>query len=199
MGIRGAKPSIEKFSVENPTFTPTGVANSISPPNDLTDLGKEKWKLLLEDLTSNGVYRPVDALLLTEICDLFARLEILRRQMKNPVDGWWKYERDLSREEREDFLLNYTTEAEREEMWLISTTYKRLRTDYTQSVKLLLSMTAEFGITPVARLRLGLLQLQGSSLTAIMAGDGDDDAPPELGGVGPYGDAVDGEVVESGF
>lgn len=48
---------------------------------------------------------------------------------------------------------------------------KRLRAGYLQSMKLVMSIAGEFGISPVARLRLGLMRIQGSSLLEALAGD----------------------------
>ncbi|GAA2141508.1 hypothetical protein GCM10009760_25750 [Kitasatospora kazusensis] len=48
---------------------------------------------------------------------------------------------------------------------------KRLRAGYLQSMKLVMSIASEFGISPVARLRLGLMQVQGATLLGVLDGE----------------------------
>ncbi len=50
---------------------------------------------------------------------------------------------------------------------------KRLRTGYLQQMKLVMQISAEFGISPVARLRLGLMRVQGATLLGALGGDDD--------------------------
>jgi phage terminase small subunit len=50
---------------------------------------------------------------------------------------------------------------------------KRLRSGYLASMKLVMQISGEFGISPVARLRLGLMKVQGTTLLAALGGDDD--------------------------
>lgn len=184
MGIRGAKPSIEKARSDPQTYVPAGLVDGIARPDDLTEAASGVWDVLLADLIASGVFRPADAIILTEVCEMIVESKKLRYRMQNPPEKWYRFEPDLTKDEKDEFDLQADhMQDQLDELWMLSTTYKRLRVSYLQTMRTLKSYIDEFGVTPVARLRLGLLQLQGAGLMdAFMADDDSDvvDAPRSI-------------------
>lgn len=191
MGIRGKKPSIETALTKRETFVPTGLVDGISRPADLSDDASAIWDVLLDDLTAMGVFRPADAIVLTEVCEMVVEAKKLRYRMQNPPENWYRFEPDLTQSEKDEFALQEDHIADwLADMWYLSQTYKRLRVSYLQTMRSLKSWIDEFGVTPVARLRLGLLQLQGANLMDAFGGvDDEDDVAPA---------AIEGSIVEQG-
>lgn len=131
---------------------------------------------MITDLNATGVFRPADAPLLEELVCILAEAQDLRKRMAFPKGtGWISAEPKLSSEERRE--LRYDEDLRRE-LWPASAAIRRVRTAYKQHMDLVLRLASEFGLSPVARLRLGILQLQGASLSDLL-GD-DEDAPPPL-------------------
>ncbi len=178
MGIRGAKPSIEKALTERPVFVPTGAREGIERPADLSPQAAPIWDVLLDDLVSMGVFKPADSLILVEVCEMLAEAKRLRLSLEKPNPHWPRFERDLDKEAADMIMADPEQAAA---LWPLSGGYKRIRTAYLQTMRTLKSYIDEFGVTPVARLRLGLLSLQGQGL-AEMFGAGDD-APPTVDGI----------------
>lgn len=176
MGISGAKPSIEKALAERPTFVPTGEVDSIPRPAELTERAIPIWDVLLDDLLHMGVFKPADALILVEVCEMLAEAKRVRRMLDNPPKGWLRFEKDMSEDERDSLEADADALAQ---LWPMSGAYKRLRATYIQTMRMLKSYIDEFGVTPVARLRLGLLHLQGKGLSEMFgASDDESDVQP---------------------
>lgn len=186
MGIRGAKPSVEKALTKHETHTPTGIPGGVQRPEHLTPAAAAIWDVLLDDLIAMGVFRPADTIILEEVCEMVAEAKRLRRSMGTPPRDWIRFEREISQGEADE-LLAIGDEDEIARLWPMSNGYKRIRTAYLQTMRTAKSYIDEFGITPVARLRLGLLQLQGQGLASLFAGDDDSDVLPA---------AVDGTFTE---
>lgn len=177
MGVRGAKPSIEKALTERPTFVPTGAREGIERPEDLSPAAVPIWDVLLDDLCSMGVFKPADSIILVEVCEMLAEAKRLRLSLDKPNKRWPLFERELNSDDAAEIMDDPETSAE---LWPMSSGYKRIRTSYLQTMRTLKSYIDEFGVTPVARLRLGLLTLQGQGLAELFASD--DDAPPAIDG-----------------
>lgn len=202
--VGGPKPSIEKFVTSQPARLPSDITQVTPPPEELSTPGRRNWEILLADLQQLGVYRDADSLILVELCEMLARAQEIRRSMANPPRGWWNTERDFSDDikvELDEFARESAegtlSQADREHMrslWGMSQSCKRLRTEYLQTMKAVKTFIDEFGATPVARLRLGLLKLQGASIAEAL-GAGDDDAPPADGHEAGPGTTINGEVV----
>lgn len=175
MSIRGAKPSFESALDKREQFVPTGMVDAIARPADLTPQAAYIWDVLLEDLTSMGVFRPADALILVEVCEMLQEAKRLRKALDKPPSNWIYMEKDLHKDEREELSLDPDA---LDDLWPMSGSYKRLRASYIQTMRLLKGYIDEFGITPVARLRLGLLQLQGAGLMDAFANDDESDVEP---------------------
>jgi hypothetical protein len=138
------------------------------------------WAVLTDDLNAVGVFRPADSILLSELCELLAECRRLRKTMDSPNRNWPKYEPRMTAEDKDELLS--LPEAELLEQWPMSTAYRRIRTSYMQSLQAVKSLVSEFGITPVARLRLGLLSVQGATLAEMFSGGDEDNAPPTIDG-----------------
>lgn len=144
MPIPGRKPELVR-SVHVPDPDPAEAGGTIrqaqlDPPVPLSDTAQEVWDVLVPDLAGTGVLRESDAVLLTELVEAIA------------LSRWFRQE--LQAEMRNGGA--DTPEA------------KRLRAGWAQAAKLAWSMAAEFGVSPVARVRLGLAKVQGASLLAVM-------------------------------
>lgn len=179
MAVVGRVPSIEKALADGPSGPPpqVGIENSVSRPADLPAEAVPMWDLLVSDLDATGVFRPADAPLLEELVCILVEAKDIRKRMAFPQGtGWIAGESKLSSDEREELRHN---EELRRELWPASAGLRRLRTAYKQHMDMVLRIASEFGLSPVARLRLGILQLQGASLTDLF-GDDNDDAPPPL-------------------
>lgn len=172
MGIRGAKPSIESALQTRQTYVPTGLPGALERPADLTPAAAHIWDVLLADLTEMGVFRPADSLILVEVCEMLQEAKRLRKAIDQPSPQWIYLEKDISPDERQELLAQPELLAD---LWPASGSYKRLRTAYLQTMRTLKSYIDEFGITPVARLRLGLLQLQGADLLGAFRDDDESD------------------------
>ena len=146
MGVAGKKPNlIAQRTGETPD--PADAAGSVSwmdAPPDLSERARLIWDLILADLIEAKVFRPADGLLLAELCEAFAMAQGFRSEV-------------TSLQER----LARATEAGAEKE--LSDRIKKARTGYRQAMQTVMSIAGEYGITPVARMRLGLLQLQGNS------------------------------------
>lgn len=116
-------------------------------PDDLTPEAKKVWDLAISDLIALRVFRPSDALMLQEFCELLATAQKFRRALAN--------EPDMGGQEA-----------------------KRLRAGWLQSFKAAASISAEFGMSPVARIRLGLMKAQGGTLLGRLS---QQDKPGEAG------------------
>lgn len=183
MATPGARPSIEKALIERPTFVPAGVAGGVSRPADLSASAEPIWDILVSDLCERGIFVEADAFMLAELVELLAEARKLRVAMNKPRPDWYRLETRLSREERDEMAEMDASDLA--EMWPLSNSYKRLRTAYMQAMTMVKALAADFGMSPVARLRLGLLSVQGATLSE-MFGSGDDSPPPGF---------IDGTVV----
>lgn len=138
MGIGGAKPDIVKGMAEDDGNVPAyiGTGGAIAPPEDLSPGAIEVWNMLVPDIAQTGVYRESDEILLSELCESLALARHFRRALQPIIAGGE----------------------------LDSPEAKRLRSGYRESMQTAMSIAGEFGISPVARLRLGLMRVKGTSL-----------------------------------
>lgn len=190
MGIRGRKPSVETALTSRDAYVPTGIAGSVEKPADLTPAAEGIWDVLLDDLLQMGVFRPADSLILVELCEMLAEAKRLRLSMHKPPTGWLRFEKDISEDQRA--TLELLPEHEQAALWQLSGGYKKVRAAYLGTMRQLKSYIDEFGVTPVARLRLGLLQLQGQTLGGLFGGEDDDSD------VGPAARTLEGEFRDAG-
>ncbi len=167
----GRKPELGSQRDERRTFVPTGVPNGIAAPEGLSSAAEKIWDVLLDDMISKGVFAPSDSFILAELCEALAQAYTLRQRMMNPNPNWLAFEKDIDRETREELKHDPVASAE---LWEMSGAYKRLRAAYTANMGLAMKMVAEYGITPVARIRLGLMKNQAeNALAAFFASDDD--------------------------
>jgi phage terminase small subunit len=172
VGVAGRKPSFSATSADPAPFVRTGEIDAlpVAPPEELSPDAAKAWDILLPDLISMGVFSPSDAFLLFELCETLASAQGFRREVKTlqarleDSDERYAKERDAGADpERLERL-----EAESEHL---SGRLKRARAGYLQHMKLVMSIAGEFGISPVARLRLGLMKVQGASLLGALLAD----------------------------
>lgn len=157
MGIAGRKPEVgSDLSIQRAREgVQSGTAESVvlmEPPEDLTPEAARIWEEILPDLIAAKVFRPSDGILLSELCSTLAMARGFRAEIAKLQE-----EHALALESR-DF----------EGADSLSQMIKRARSGYLQSLKAAMSIAGEFGISPVARLRLGLMQIQGNSLLGAL-------------------------------
>lgn len=157
VGVRGAKPvpggAVEKAA----SSVPSGDVVAMDPPEDLSDEGAMIWRVLLPDLIASKVFRVSDAILLSELCESLGMAREFRGEIKL-----------LQVEQTRAY-----TEKDFEVAEKISANLKRARTGYRQMMQTAMSISGEFGISPVARLRLGLMAATNAKLSDFFAEDDD--------------------------
>ena len=136
----------------------------VDPPDDLSEGGAELWHALHPDLIATKVFRVSDSILLSELVESLAMAREFRQEVRLA-------QRRYEEIRPEDF-------ENRKDYWhaleLADGQIKRARTGYRQMMQTAMSIAGEFGISPVARLRLGIMVRQGVKLTDLF-GDGDAD------------------------
>lgn len=146
---------------------PTGDVVAMEPPDDLSDAAAQIWRVLLPDLITAKVFRLSDAFLLSELCEAFAEARAFRAEMA------------VLRKQMDEVLADPDQgEKTIEKYETLSGQVKRARTGYRQAMTIAMTISGEFGITPVARLRLGLMKTaEGGTLRGLLAGGSDDAGP----------------------
>lgn len=169
---------------------PAGAGVAVQPERELTGTSARAWEVVIKDLNEQKIFAPSDALLLTTFCEMYGFADRERERMEetelrleavsealdsvSPVD----YDDDDS----------FTSARERLETRedTLSKALKRSRVAYMAYVKEMRALASEFAISPVARMRMGLMQLQGASLGAVLSellSEDDDDEDVILGEV----------------
>jgi phage terminase small subunit len=147
-----------------------GTIEELVPPPDMHPDAQEVWRIVTPDLVDAKVLRPSDLPLLGEFCESLA-LAARNRLMADAAEVRLVAAMEAGPDEGEGSK-DFTA---RLDMW--SQMQKRHRTAHLQYAKLAISLASEFGISPVARVRLGLAKIQGTSLLASldrrMQGDAD--------------------------
>jgi P27 family predicted phage terminase small subunit len=158
VGIAGRKPDIVATRTD-PDRTParqTGDIVAMDPPEDLTDTAAEIWRGLLPDLLAAKVFRVSDAFLLSELCSVMA----MAREFRADVERLQEMEVN---EDDYESQSDYFDALERVDAML-----KRARTGYRQMMQTTMSIAGEFGISPVSRLRLGLMSATKERLSDLL-------------------------------
>lgn len=137
MASTGPKPQLT--GGESPkAYVPTGDAAPealIPPPAQLSLKARDKWNAIMSDMASMRVYKSSDIIMLTELCECLAMLERFRMRLVALPDS------DLGSPEG-----------------------KVLRTGYAEYFRIANSLADNYGLGPVARMRLGLLKIHGTTL-----------------------------------
>lgn len=126
------------------------------PPDDLSDDAKALWEAILPDLIKLKVFSLSDAPMLAELCASLAYARAFRAEMDALTVELGKLADDLSTTDRIELY-----DA-------LSLTLKRARSGYTQMMRVAMNLASDFAISPVSRLRLGLMKAKGSSLLGIL-------------------------------
>ena len=112
----------------------------MEPPADISEAAREMWDLITPDLVEHKLLKPSDLPLLIEMVEALALAKRFRERLLTEMDG-----------------MNDPAEV------------KRLRTAWVDALRSASSLAGDFGIGPVARVRLGLTKLQGASLQDLIA------------------------------
>lgn len=194
MGVRGAKPSpTSRRTLAKLDVTGTGVL--VEPTSELDDHAALAWNAVVEDLNAQKLFRGSDALLLTTFCELYSlsqkslarikEFDLRLEDISAELDSMSPREYETN-EEYDDAVRKL---ERREES--ISNRRKRDNTAYMNYVRQMVSLAAEFALSPVSRMRLGLMQAAGAAALSDLLGgeiEGDDD----------LGQTIPGEVVSDG-
>lgn len=163
MGIPGRRPDLlsARLDAHHGSQPDPGSAGgtlvALEPPIDLTPGALAIWTVVLPPLLEARVLRPDDIVLLIEFCETIA----MARGHRLSITYWQKVIDDAEEhgatgmEEPKDFLAR---------LEMMSMRVKRERAGYHAAMRLGVSLASEFGISPVARVRLGLAKVQGASL-----------------------------------
>lgn len=155
--MRGAKP-VPGGEVERARSSiSAGDVVTMDAPEDLTSDARGLWEIAVADLIALKVFRISDAPMLAEFCSCLAMAREFREEISI-----------LSPELRRAYSDKDFDRAEQ-----ISGSLKRARSGYVQTLKLAQSLGADFAMTPVARLRLGLMAAHGAKLTDFFSEDDD--------------------------
>lgn len=179
----GAKPSARNAVT---VYTPPGVEGALAGmPAELSPEGKEVWAVLVPDLEAQQLFRPSDVLMVVELCELLAEARRFRRRL----DTLQRRMEELDEMDNEGRLAAYgELSAAFDAEDRLDGMLKRARTGWLQCLQRAQSLAGEFGVSPVARIRLGLLRVQGQSLLEALQAMGNDDE--DL--------VIEGEVVPDG-
>lgn len=142
--MRGVKPAGTSVATR-----PDGVAGDVvemGAPEELSESGRAVWRTLMPDLIAAKTFRISDALLLVELCESMA----MAREFRLEVVAWQSKMRQLG---------NPQSAGEIEEATAVSHAIRRARTGYREMMQTVMSIAGEFGISPVARIRLGLMKM----------------------------------------
>jgi P27 family predicted phage terminase small subunit len=155
MSVSGRKPvpggDVEKAAARAPA---TGDIVAMDPPEDLSPEARELWNIAISDLIAVKMFRLSDAPMLSEFCAALAMARDFRRE----IDTLGPMLRRLYEEK------NYEAAEQ------VSGSIKRARSGYIQMLKLAQSIGGDFGMSPVARLRLGIMKAQGAAALHEMYG-----------------------------
>lgn len=167
MTPRGTKPTVGGDIERRAESVDTGDIVAMEPPDDLSEDGALVWRVLLPDLIASRVFRLSDALLLSELCESLGMARAFRREIALLGPKMTAAYASIEGAEPGDEFKAAVDYAE-----FVSAALKRARTGYRAMMQTAMSIAGEFGISPVARLRLGLMKAQGAKLTDFFgAGD----------------------------
>lgn len=167
MGIAGRRPDLVTQRLDaghRPVPDPQnagGTLVALDPPEDLTPAALQVWNVVIPSLLEARVLRPEDIILIVEFCEVIA----MARKHRADMDTWIKHLEQAYEDGATDFEepKNFLARLE-----MMSQRVKKDRTGYHQAMRLGVSLASEFGISPVARVRLGLAKVQGASLLAVL-------------------------------
>lgn len=155
---------------------PSGDIVTMLPPDDLSEDAAALWEAILPDLIKLKVFAVSDAPMLAELCSSLAYARGFRAEMDTLTIELAKAgallatlpRRDLDEEQR---LQLHEALAEYD---FLSGAIKRARSGYTQMMRVAMNLASDFAISPVSRLRLGLMKAKGASLLGILGQKVDD-------------------------
>lgn len=166
MGVAGQKPQAGGAVERAAQSVDTGDIVAMDPPDDLSADGALVWNVLLPDLIGSKVFRLSDALLLSELCESLGMARAFRREIALLVPKMDEAYRKIEAAEPGEAFREAVDFAE-----FVGAALKRARTGYRQMMQTAMSIAGEFGISPVARLRLGLMKAHGAKLTSFFGDD----------------------------
>lgn len=171
MSIGGAKPDVvsDKLSASHylqpdPSMA-GGTLKEIEVPATLSPGGVEVWGLIVPPLLGAGILREDDLVLLVECAETWAASEHFRKRMWELLDEQAEIDRklaDTSGMDADELKLLYARDEAQEGR------VKRARVGWMQSLQRAQSLSADLGLGPVARVRLGLAKVQGLSLLEML-------------------------------
>lgn len=142
--MRGRKPepgSDDSLALERANVKPGDVQIITEPPYELTDDALELWEKVVPELARAGMFQDSDRLTLAALCEYHSQELAYTRAWRDAVN---------------DDPLNGGG--------ILGPKAREARLGQKQARELWIRMAQEFGLTPVARLRLGLGQIKAATL-----------------------------------
>ncbi len=170
---------------------PSGSGVAVRPERELSGAAARAWEVVVQDLNDQKIFAPSDALLLTTFCEMYQFADKERERMENTELRLEAVSEALDNVSPVDYDDDNSYEAARSRLEsredTLSKALKRSRVAYMNYVKEMRALASEFAISPVARMRMGLMQMQGASLGAVLAElfskNGEEDADVLVGEV----------------
>jgi P27 family predicted phage terminase small subunit len=167
MGIPGRKPDVTTAALNaghRPARDPSlanGDITELDAPADLSKEALEVWDVIVPDLIEHKLLRASDVPLVIEFAEAIGHARKFRKMM----DMW---QDALDEEVNRGIQIGEDPKDFYERINMLSQAIKRERAGYVATLKAGMSLASEFGLSPVARVRLGLGKLQGQSLLAAL-------------------------------
>lgn len=142
-----------------------GTLTEITVPATLSEGGAAVWELIVPPLLGAGILREDDLVLLVECAESWAASEHFRQRMWDLIEEQEQIDRqlaDTSGMDGDELKILWAREEAQEGR------IKRARVGWMQSLQRAQSLSADLGLGPVARVRLGLAKVQGLSLLEML-------------------------------
>lgn len=142
-----------------------GTITRLDPPESLSPGGVEIFNAITPVLIQSKVLREDDLPMLEQCCEAWALSRYYRTRT-------WEIAARLDKSEAElDLLSGDELRDHLAEVEMLDGSMKRARAGWNQATILAARLSAELGLGPVARVRLGLARVQGASLLEALMGD----------------------------
>lgn len=142
-----------------------GTLSALTPPPSLSEGAREVFEAITPVLLDSKVLREDDLPMLEQCCEAWAMARYYRTRT------WMLIERLDKADAQVHLLSGDELRDQLAEVEMFDGSLKRARAGWNQATILATRLSAELGLGPVARVRLGLARVQGQSLIEALMGD----------------------------
>jgi phage terminase small subunit len=142
-----------------------GTLEALTPPASLSPAAQEVFEVITPVLLDSKVLREDDIPMLEQCCEAWAMARYYRTRTWALIDQLDRASAQL------DMLSGDELRDQLAEVEMFDGSLKRARAGWNQATILAARLSAELGLGPVARVRLGLARVQGQSLLEALMGD----------------------------